>query len=33
MVKEETSVDLNELLIIIYKEMHKIEALIEEIIY
>ena len=33
MVKEETSVDLNELLIIVYKEMHKIEELIEEIIY
>lgn len=33
MVKEETSVDLNELLIIVYKEMYKIEALIEEIIY
>ncbi len=33
MVKEETCIDLNELLIIVYKEMRKIEELIEEIIY
>ena len=33
MIKTQTHTNLNELLIIVYNEMYKIEELIEEIIY